>query len=53
MTFIHHIDINPPLHIPTHTMAPTDPTAQLSTVTYSELTDIEADFDDFNIDLSK
>ncbi|KIH94090.1 nap family protein [Sporothrix brasiliensis 5110] len=32
-------------------MAPTEPPAQVSSVTYSELSDIEADFDDFNVEL--
>ncbi|CAK7202087.1 hypothetical protein SEUCBS139899_004807 [Sporothrix eucalyptigena] len=32
-------------------MAPTDPTAQISTVTYQELADIESEFEDFNVEL--
>lgn len=39
---------------PTHvTMAPTELPAPISSVTYSELTDIEADFDDNNVELRR
>lgn len=34
-------------------MAPTELPAPISSVTYSELTDIEAEFDDYNVELRK